>query len=107
MIKVDFKQIKWRKVLGNGRDGREKASESPTKLIRLLEFSPKWNEKTWCELGHVGYILKGRLCLSLGKEEVRIAEGQAFVIERGEKHKAFCKSNTTVFLVGESRPAHS
>ena len=107
MIKVDFKQIKWRKVVGNGRSGREKASESQTKLIRMLEFSPKWNEKTWCELGHVGFVLKGRLCLNLGKETVRIAPGQAFVIERGEKHKAFCKSKTTVFLVGESLSAHS
>jgi len=107
MIKVDFEEIKWQKILGNGRVGREKAAESPTSLLRLLEFSPKWNEKTWCELGHVGYVLNGRLRLNLGRKTVQVGQGQAFVIERGEKHKALCKSKTTVFLVGEPRSARS
>ena len=104
MIKVDFEEIKWQKGHGNGRDGREKASESPTKLIRLLEFSPKWNEKTWCESRPRRICLEGKIVPKSWKgRHTTIAQGQAFVIERGEKHKAFCKSKTTVFLVGDER----
>ncbi len=103
MIKIDFEQIDWQKITGNGRHGRAKTSKLPTKLIRLLELSPMWNERKWCTIGHTGYVLEGSLFLNLGKEGVEIAEGQAFAIESGEKHKAFCKSKTRIFLVSEAQ----
>ena len=101
MIKIDFPQIEWEKITGNGRHGRAKTSKLHAKLVRLLELSPMWNERKWCVVGHTGYVLKGSLFLNLGKEQVEIAEGQAFAIESGEKHKAFCKSKTRIFLVSE------
>lgn len=101
-IVIDFPKMVWTKVTGNGRAGRVKKEILPdNSVVRILEFSPKWNEITWCKKQHTGYVLSGKLQLAFrNKQMITIKKGQGFAIPKGHYHKASCKSKTTVFIVG-------
>jgi quercetin dioxygenase-like cupin family protein len=100
---IDFENIPWVKVTGKGRVGRVKQKIlADSSTIRVLEFSPKWNETVWCKRSHIGYVLSGQLNLDfkLSKESILVDKGQAFAISKNYPHKASCKSVTKVFIVG-------
>ena len=101
--KVDFESIPWEKIEMGGMDGRMKKWWGNGHRIRVVEFSPRWNETDWCQLGHSAYVLDGKLSLQFesGGQPMEVAEGQAFSIPRGAKHKASCTKNTLVFMVDD------
>lgn len=62
--KIDFASIEWESPI----DGvRQKATSDGNKIVRLVEYSPNMPPH-WCEKGHFGYILEGRL-------EIEFADG--------------------------------
>jgi quercetin dioxygenase-like cupin family protein len=54
----------------------------------LLRFEPGFEDPTWCEHGHAGYVVEGRfrLCLEDGVRDLDAGEG--FVVEPGTRHRA-------------------
>ncbi len=94
----------WTEVVGGGRAGRAKKRvlKDGRNTIRILELSPKWNEREWCRRAHIGYVLSGALRLQFEStsERLEIKKGQGFAIPKRYAHKASCKSLTRLFIVG-------
>jgi quercetin dioxygenase-like cupin family protein len=102
-MKINFEAMDWEKVDTGGMRGRMKKWTDDKKRVRLMEFSPKWNEVNWCTLGHSAYILKGTLSLKFKADnaEIKVRKGEAFHIPPGMEHKATCKKTTLAFMVDE------
>ncbi len=104
-VKIDFDSIPWQRVFGGGRFGRSKAWEQRGTRIRILEFSPKWHEEGWCNLGHTGYVLNGILVLTFRspkQKRVKVLKGEGFSIPEGLEHKAACTTVTRAFIVDKT-----
>lgn len=55
----------------------------------LLEFGPDFRDPNWCENGHAGFVIEGRLGLEFrGRSEV-IDSGEAFLVDPGTPHRAY------------------
>lgn len=81
--RIDFESVPWEWPM-NGV--RQKAVTDGGKRLRLVEYS-KAMPLHWCEKGHYGYILQGRLEIELG-EGIRIfEEGDGVFIPDGGQHK--------------------
>ena len=70
--------------------------------VRVLELSPKWDEREWCRRAHCGYVLTGTLHLAFqsSSKKLQIRKGQGFKIPAGYLHRASCKSSTRLFIIG-------
>jgi quercetin dioxygenase-like cupin family protein len=81
--RIDFESVPWEWPM-NGV--RQKAVTDGGNRVRLVEYS-KAMPLHWCEKGHYGYILQGRLEIELG-EGIRIfEEGDGVFIPDGGQHK--------------------
>ncbi len=86
-LRVDFEGLEWQAFAPGGR---HKLAERAGKRIRLAEFSDAFLESDWCERGHVGYVLEGKLEIAFEGRTERFGRGDGFVIRGNgaEKHKA-------------------
>jgi hypothetical protein len=86
-LRIDFEGLEWQ-VFAPG--GRHKLAERAGKRIRLAEFSDAFLEGDWCERGHVGYVLEGKLEIAFEGRTERFGPGEGFVIRGNgvERHKA-------------------
>jgi mannose-6-phosphate isomerase-like protein (cupin superfamily) len=81
--RIDFESVPWERAM----DGvRQKAVTDGGKKLRLVEYS-KAMPLHWCEKGHWGYILQGRLEIEFGDGIRVFEEGDGVFIPDGEKHK--------------------
>ncbi len=82
---------------------RLKQCSHGSKRIRLVEFSPAYDDQAWCEVGHTGYVLNGSLTFIYDDGPVRHSQGDAFRIEDGQadRHRTRVEPGETalVFLV--------
>ncbi len=58
--------------------------------IRILDMFDDFEEESWCEKGHVGYILEGSLTIDYDGHPVEYKAGDGLWIEAGKasRHKA-------------------
>ena len=54
----------------------------------LLEFAPGFADPSWCERGHVAYVLSGTLHVELHSGIETVQAGDGFAIEAGTPHRA-------------------
>lgn len=81
--RIEFELMRWEMVM---EGVRQKAINEGGKRVRLVEYS-KAMLPHWCEKGHYGYILHGRLEIEF-KDGIRIFdEGDGVFIPAGRKHR--------------------
>lgn len=68
----------------------------------MLQFYKGWDEKVWCKLGHIGYMVSGELVLEFKAgtpRAISVRKGEAFSIHKGQLHKAIAKRGALAFIV--------
>lgn len=93
--RVDFAAIPWHSALGGMR---VKAAVGPDRQLRLVEYTPAMAER-WCELGHLGYVLEGRLEVRFPAAVVLFEPGDGIVIPAGPAHRHLGRALTPVVRV--------
>jgi hypothetical protein len=85
--RVDFGKLAWRKKAAGAP---EKRYTKNGRVLRLVRYTDQFTEVDWCEKGHVGMVLSGRIVLDFGNEKVEYKAGDALFINSGDrdKHKA-------------------
>ncbi len=85
--RIDFGKLTWRKKLPGAP---EKRYTKNGKAIRLVRYTDQFNDMDWCEKGHVGMVLSGRIVIQFGNEKIEYKAGDALFITAGgrDKHKA-------------------
>jgi len=80
--RIDFDDLPWESPLPGVRF---KAFMHGARQVRLLEFSPGFEEPDWCTRGHAGRVLEGSLTLRFRDgDEHRLVTGDTFSIEAGD-----------------------
>jgi catechol 2,3-dioxygenase-like lactoylglutathione lyase family enzyme/quercetin dioxygenase-like cupin family protein len=96
---VDFDNLEWESPAPGCRF---KALRQKGKQLRLVEFTPEFIEREWCEKGHTGIVLSGEFEIDFGDRAVRYREGAPIFIPAGKPHKArHISSLVRLFLVEE------
>lgn len=84
---IRFERIGWEsRVPGQ----RFKKHAQDGQQIRLVEFTPEFEETNWCSKGHAGFILDGVLELEFENETLIYRANDGFIIPEGaaDHHKA-------------------
>lgn len=86
-----------------GAKGRVKRFFSNGKRLRLLELPPGFDERSWCSVGHQGYVIEGCFTIVFENDSFDCRPGTAFSIPEGVRHrsKGASDSKTVVFVVDE------
>jgi hypothetical protein len=86
-VKVSFDELPWEE---SGTGVRFKAFTRGETKIRLVEFTNEFIESDWCERGHIGYVLEGKIEIAFPHGTARFSAGDGVFILGGEqeKHKA-------------------
>jgi len=99
--RILFDQIEWH----SPQPGvRFKVRRDGPKQVRLIEFTPEFVEREWCERGHAGFVLAGELEIDFSGHVVRFSEGAALLIPAGPHHRHKARILTPcvrLFLVDE------
>ncbi len=84
--KIDFAGAAWTEVLPGLR---VKAVQEGARTIRLAEFRGGFEEPGWCEKGHVGFVVSGRLTVEFDGSTEIFEAGDALFIASGAagRHK--------------------
>ncbi len=82
-VLVPFDQLPWESPAPGARF---KAYVRGAQRLRLLEFSPGFEEAEWCTRGHAVHVLEGSLTLRLRDGEVRLRRGDVAFLEAGDGH---------------------
>ncbi len=83
---------------------RSKTLQMAPGRMRLLEMTPELSHPEWCTVGHVGYLLEGKLEVRFADEVVTYEPGDGMVIPGGEAHKHIPRALTdvvTMYIVDE------
>jgi quercetin dioxygenase-like cupin family protein len=79
-FKVAFDAMAW----DEGRPGvRFKTYCDDARQIRLVEFQTSTAFEQWCDLGHIGHVLEGRLEIDFNGEVVAFSAGDGLFIPAG------------------------
>jgi len=81
--KVDFDPIEWDSPI---EGARQKAAVSFGRKLRLVEYSRSMPIH-WCDKGHFGYILEGRLEIEFENETHVFEQGDGVCIPDGSEHE--------------------
>jgi quercetin dioxygenase-like cupin family protein len=81
--KILFDQIEWQSPQVGVRF--KVARDGPTQ-VRLVEFTPEFVEREWCEKGHAGLVLSGELEIDFLGHVIQFQEGSALLIPAGRAH---------------------
>jgi quercetin dioxygenase-like cupin family protein len=84
-------------------DVRQKVYCEGSRQVRLVEFDTSDGAEHWCEVGHIGYVLKGALSISFDGQVISFKAGDGLFIPAGaaSKHKAVSISPGTQLLMVE------
>ena len=77
---------------------RYKAITHGSRRLRLVEYT-KDLEPHWCEKGHTGYLLEGRLEIVFDREVVVFNPGSGILIPAGREHRHMGKALSDVVRV--------
>ena len=81
--RVDFQLIPWSSP-ANGV--REKVYRTGHRQLRLVEYSREMPSH-WCEKGHYGYLLEGKMEIEYADEKIIYQPGEGLFIPDGEPHR--------------------
>ncbi len=90
--KIDFESLPWETPI---QGLRHRAIEQDGKLLRLAEFTRDM-EPHWCEKGHWGYIIEGRIEINFENESYIYNSGDGVFIPPGGEHKHKAKILTDI-----------
>ncbi|MBN2269363.1 MAG: cupin domain-containing protein [Sedimentisphaerales bacterium] len=82
--KIDFDAMPWHAPAAGVRF---KAYNQAGRKLRLAEFGKEFVEHGWCDKGHIGYILEGRLEIDFSGNTVLFGPGEGIFIPAGDQHK--------------------
>lgn len=77
---------------------RFKAAVQGSKRLRLVEYS-KEMEPHWCEKGHIGYVLDGRMEIRFDGETTAFSAGDGVFLPPGPEHKHMARMLSDVVRV--------
>jgi len=81
--RILFDQIDWQ----SPQPGvRFKIARDGSKQVRLIEFTPEFVEREWCDKGHAGLVLSGELEIDFSGHVIRFQEGSGLLIPAGPRH---------------------
>ena len=89
---VDFGQLEWTSPLPGVR---HKVQRVGGNILRLVEYSPTM-EPHWCEGGHLGSILAGRLEVEFAGEALEFAAWDGVAIPSGVENRHRARAPTEV-----------
>lgn len=97
--KVDFSGLEWKSPMDGVRD---KHLDQDGVRLRLVEYS-KTMQAHWCERGHCGYLIAGRMEVEFTGETITYNAGDAIFIPDGpdHRHKAKIMSDKVVAFFQE------
>jgi len=93
-----FDSLEW-ESFGDG--ARFKLFQHGTKQVRLLEFTSDFVDPSWCEKGHIGFVVQGELEIDFQGRIVRYPEGSGIFILSGSAHKAHSITSTVLLFLVE------
>ena len=99
-FKIGFDGMEWQQIRP---DVRQKVYCEGSRQVRLVEFDRSDGAEHWCEVGHIGYVLKGALSISFDGQVISFKAGDGLFIPAGaaSKHKAVSISSGTQLLMVE------
>jgi quercetin dioxygenase-like cupin family protein len=86
-FKIDFDAMEWQE----GREGvRFKLYCEGQRQIRLVDFASSDGFDDWCELGHIGYVIKGSLVIDCNGHVHAYKAGDGIFLPAGHetRHRA-------------------
>ena len=92
---VSFGAIAWQSAMAGMRF---KEHVRGGRRLRLVEYTPEMAPH-WCERGHLGYVLDGRLEISFSDEVVVLETGDGVDIPSGPEHRHMGRALTEVVRV--------
>ena len=81
--KIDFKSMPWTSPASGVR---QKIFRFKDRQLRLVEYS-KTMPPHWCERGHVGYMLEGKMEIRFENEVHTYSAGDGVYLPSGAQHK--------------------
>jgi quercetin dioxygenase-like cupin family protein len=98
--KIPFDDIEWHQVRP---DVRQKVYCEGSRTVRLVEFETSDGPEHWCEVGHIGYVLKGSLRIDINGSVITFKTGDGLFIPSGadSKHRAVWIDGGTQLLMVE------
>lgn len=98
---VSFPTVPWTQ----GAHPLERKKNSPDGSVTLLTFAVGFSDPVWCDRGHSGYVLQGRLTLEMEAGTLDVNVGEGFIIDAGSRHRASNRGEEDVVLFIVSTPA--
>lgn len=81
--KIDFDQIEWETPITGVRN---KYLDHDGQRIRLVEYS-KELPPHWCEKGHCGYLISGKMEIEYAERTIMYKQGDGILIPAGPSHR--------------------
>jgi quercetin dioxygenase-like cupin family protein len=104
--RAHFAEIAWTHIASGAREKRVETAKS---VMRIVEFSPGFLERDWCQNAHVGYVIEGNFAIQFHDSVLQYQEGDGICINAGteSEHKAVVTEVVTLFLVEPKSSASS
>lgn len=77
---------------------RQKVHVSGSRQIRLVEYSKNLMPH-WCDKGHVGYVLEGKMEVRFEQGTLHYSQGDGICIPGGQEHKHMARILTDTVMV--------
>ncbi len=81
--KIDFENIEWESPIAGVR---HKFVDLDNQRIRIVEYS-KELPPHWCEKGHCGYLIEGRMEIEYNETKIIYNPGDGIFIPDGPEHR--------------------
>ena len=82
--RIDWSAIPWRDAAPGLR---VKEADAGSRRLRLLVFTSDYDRTAWCEKGHHGHVVAGRVTFMFDDGPVTLNEGDSLHIEDGPAHR--------------------
>lgn len=89
---IDFNELPWESQMTGHR---YKISRQRNRQLRLVECT-KDMEPRWCEKGHIGFVLDGKLEIRFENNVLVFNSGDGIFIPDGDEHKHMPRALTDV-----------
>lgn len=95
-----FSSMEWESP---ARNVRRKLHRLGDRQLRVVEFAKGLEHPEWCLVGHVGYVLEGRLALAFDHQTLELGPGEGFIVPEGEasRHRPVPLTDTVVLVLSE------
>lgn len=106
---VSLEEVAW----SEAEDGvREREAEVDGARWAVVEYEPGAGRSEWCEDGHKGYVVRGRIEYEFddGRQPISVLEGEVFRLpparagDGAHRGRNPSPETTRLFLIDDSRP---